>query len=175
MEREETKKAALKAAQEKAAMKAAQEKLRNQKAEETQKLKARTARRGISRPTAAPQQKYPFTTHREFSFAPKQGFSAPKQAFFYAFTAPTEMDTGVFAETESEFTSSSPQRDFTSTSPRQSKFAFGSSPSQSSFTFNSSPSQNFEIPVTWEHKTDVPRPVLSCPYKASISGKEQEN
>jgi hypothetical protein len=124
-------------AQEKAATEAVQEKWRKQKAEEMQKLEARTAKRGVLRSTAATQQKFPSTSQREFSFTPKQAFSSgPDQAFSYDFTTPTEMDTGIFTETESDLTSIPPHRDFTSTSPCQSKFTFGSLPSQSNFTFD---------------------------------------
>jgi hypothetical protein len=70
-EREEMKKAALKAAREKAATEAVQEKWRKQKAEEMQKLKERTARRGTSRPSAAPHQKFPSTPQRGFALTPK--------------------------------------------------------------------------------------------------------
>jgi hypothetical protein len=130
------------------------------KAEEMQKLEARTAKRGVLRSTAATQQKFPSTSQREFSFTPKQAFSSdPDQAFSYDFTTPTEMDTGIFTETESDLTSIPPHRDFTSTSPCQSKFTFGSLPSQS----------NFEIPVAWEQNTDVPQPVPIIP----IQGQHQ--
>jgi hypothetical protein len=115
------KKAALKAAREKAAREkaateAVQEKWRKQKAEEMQKLKGRTARRGTSRPSAAPQQNFPSTPQRGFALNPKQAS--------YAFTASTEMGTGMFAETESDFTSSPPQRNFKPTSLHPSNFDF---------------------------------------------------
>jgi hypothetical protein len=110
------KKAALKAAREKAATEAVQEKWRKQKAEEMQKLKGRTARRGTSRPSAAPQQNFPSTPQRGFALNPKQAS--------YAFTASTEMGTGMFAETESDFTSSPPQRNFKPTSLHPSNFDF---------------------------------------------------